>query len=551
MTIETDDAVETFDIELAADVLVIGGGPAGAWAALSASDEGASVVIVEKGYLGTSGPFAVGSGTGAYHARPDDPEQRETIVQSRQPIAYGLSDPAWGYRAYDQSYINLDKMAKWGYEWPRTSDGKFEQRGSMYGPTIMAFLRKIMVQHGVTILDHSPALELLKTEDGLAAGATGVNKQTGETWRVRAGAVVVTTGGTTFLSGALGDKGHTGDGYLLAAELGAEFSGMEFNGQFHVAVGGTYLTRGGYHGGSGTYRDNSGKETFIGRRMVDSILETGGVWETLDRVADDPVAQDLLRGTNPILFAYFDRKGIDPFREGHPVDFILEGSLRAGGGIAIDDDLATSVPGLFAGGDVTSREKLTGGGPPGGGPASAWALATGAFAGQSAAKFALSHGEHLQTRKVVPGGRFGVQQVKDREISPDEIIEIVRDEMLPLDKNYWRTGDKMTASLKRFEDAWTNAIPRLGWLARETAKLTARDRLRTREAVSLLAAGRWMYASANLRTESRGLHRRKDFPGFSEEWEGQHIISGGLDEVWTKKVAHVNTLGDKLALASA
>ncbi len=38
-------AVDTFDIELTADVLVIGGGPAGAWAALAAADEGASVVI--------------------------------------------------------------------------------------------------------------------------------------------------------------------------------------------------------------------------------------------------------------------------------------------------------------------------------------------------------------------------------------------------------------------------------------------------------------------------------------------------------------------------
>ena len=51
---------------------------------------------------------------------PDDQEQRDTIVEARQPIAYGLSDPAWGYRVFDQSYANLDAMAKWGYEWPRT-----------------------------------------------------------------------------------------------------------------------------------------------------------------------------------------------------------------------------------------------------------------------------------------------------------------------------------------------------------------------------------------------------------------------------------------------
>src|ERR1700691_2106011 len=45
MPTQAHTTADTFDIELATDVLVIGGGPAGAWAALSAADEGASVVI--------------------------------------------------------------------------------------------------------------------------------------------------------------------------------------------------------------------------------------------------------------------------------------------------------------------------------------------------------------------------------------------------------------------------------------------------------------------------------------------------------------------------
>jgi succinate dehydrogenase/fumarate reductase flavoprotein subunit len=282
--------------------------------------------------------------------------------------------------------------------------------------------------------------------------------------------------------------------------------------------------------------------------MVNSILETGGAWDQLDRT-DDPVAQDLIRRSHPIAFQYFARKGIDPFKERYPISFVLEGTMRAGGGIAIDDDLATTVPGLFAGGDCTSREKLTGGGPPGGGPASAWAFATGFFAGQSAARFASSYARHSATREVTAAGRFGTGQVTRREVAPDEIIEVVRDEMLPLDKNYWRTGPGMTASLSRFESTWRSAISSLGWLARGDAKLTARDRLRTREAVSLLAAGRWIYASALERTESRGLHRRTDFPDYNPQFEGQHLISGGLDEVWVRKVPHVNTLSERLKVA--
>jgi succinate dehydrogenase/fumarate reductase flavoprotein subunit len=540
------------DIELSADVLVIGGGPAGAWAALSAADEGASVVVVEKGYTGTSGPFGVGAGTGIYYARPDDAEQRDTIVQSRQPIAYGLSDPAWGYRTYDQAYVNLEKIAKWGFDWPRTPDGAQEWRGNVRGPTIMAFLRKVMLAHGVRILDHSPALELLAA-DGVAAGASGVNKQTGQTWQVRAGAVVITTGGTSFLSGVLGDKTHTGDGYLLAAELGAEFSGMELTGQWQAAPKATNLTRGAYRSEVGTYYDANGEETKNGRQMVNSILELGPeLWDSLDRTGGDLELQKLIRDSHPIAFQYFERKGIDPFTERYPVTFLLEGTMRAGGGLAIDDDLATSVPGLFAGGDCTSREKLSGGGPPGGGPAQAWAFATGAFAGQSAARFALQHGQQAAYRQVVSAGRFGVQHQPDRAVSPEEIIELVQDEMLVPEKNYWRTGPGMTASLQRFDDAWTHAIPQLGWVTRDSAKATARDRMRTREAAALLATGRWIYASALMREESRGLHRRKDFPGPAADWEGQHVLSGGLDRVWVRQVPHVNTLGElKLALQAA
>jgi succinate dehydrogenase/fumarate reductase flavoprotein subunit len=549
MTNNVSPDVDSFDIELTADVLVIGGGPAGIWAALAATDEGASVVIAEKGYVGTTGPFGVGANTGIYYIMPDDQEQRDTIVEARQPIAYGLSDPAWGYRVFDQSYANLDAMAKWGYEWPRTPDGTHETRGHLRGPTIMAFLRSIAVKHGVTILDHSPALELL-TSDGTAAGARGVNKQNGRTWQVRAGAVVMATGGTTFLSGVLGDKTHTGDGYLMAAELDAEFSGMEFTGQYHAAPTETYLSRGAYRSGAGTYTDNNGTRIKEGRQMVDAILTTGGAWDQLDRTKDEQ-ERELIAKTHAAAFQYFQRKGIDPFTEKYPISFILEGSIRAGGGIAIDDALATSVPGLFAGGDVSSKEKLTGGGPPGGGPASAWAFATGYFSGESAAAFAKVYGKRAATRGVIPAGRIGTGQVRERGISPAELIAAVQAEMLPLEKNYWRTGESLTASLARFDSLWRDQIPSFGWLPQGDVKSTVRDRLRTREAASLLAAGRLMYTSAHAREESRGLHRRKDFPQFSPEFEGQHLISRGLDDIQVRKSAHVNTLSEKLALQAA
>ena len=81
----TKSSASDFDTTLQADVLVIGGGPAGTWAAWSAATQGASVVLVDKGYCGSSGCAAATGGRIWY--LPPDPELREAEMASRE---------AWG-----------------------------------------------------------------------------------------------------------------------------------------------------------------------------------------------------------------------------------------------------------------------------------------------------------------------------------------------------------------------------------------------------------------------------------------------------------------------
>ena len=71
-------------LNLEADVLVIGGGPSATWAAWSAAAQGAKVVLVDKGYCGTSGATAP-SGTGVWYV-PPDPQQREAAMASREAL---------------------------------------------------------------------------------------------------------------------------------------------------------------------------------------------------------------------------------------------------------------------------------------------------------------------------------------------------------------------------------------------------------------------------------------------------------------------------------
>jgi len=179
------------ELSLEADVLIIGGGPAGTWAAISAASRGAKVILVDKGYCGTSGATAP-SGTGVWYVKPD-PVLRRQAKESRYALGGFLADNRWMDRVLDQTYTNMNRLAEWGYPFPLNEFGEPHKRG-LQGPEYMKLMRKLVKKAGVKILDHSPALELLADEYGVG-GASGIRLEAGEPWTVRAGAVVIATGG--------------------------------------------------------------------------------------------------------------------------------------------------------------------------------------------------------------------------------------------------------------------------------------------------------------------------------------------------------------------
>jgi succinate dehydrogenase/fumarate reductase flavoprotein subunit len=531
------------DINLTADILVIGGGPAGIWAALTAAQQGMQVIIVEKGYVGTAGPFS-SANTGIYYIKPDDPIHREGTVDARLPLAFGLADKIWIERTFDQAYANLDVMARWGYKWPKNEDGK-EYRGRLRGPDVLYFLRNQLRKHGVRILDHSPALELL-SDDGVVAGAAGVNRQTGDHWEIKAAATILATGGTAFLSKIAGGRGNTGDGYLMAAEAGAQFSGMEFSSQYAPAPADGVLSRGA-HLEYGTLYDNTGKEILRGRQTVEAIEQTGAAWAYLNKATDEET-RAMLRKTHAHIFVHLERLGIDPFEHRYQIDFRLEGTIRAAGGVAIDDDLSSTVLGLFVAGDLASRERVTGAGPPGGGPAASWAFASGTFAARGAVAFARQHRGALLARAVTRIGAAALRPRRDRSdrVRAEHLIASVQSEMIPFDRNYWRSGPKLAASIERFDREWIEVRDGLAAEHVGDRRAAAREVIRVREAAAMLATARWINVSALDRTETRGLHRRSDFPNLDPA-QTYHLVTGGLDKVWLRRQPVIKT---KEALAS-
>ena len=84
-----DDAAAGNHAPLSADVLVVGGGPAGTWAAIKAAQAGADVVLVDKGRCGSSGATA-SVGTGIWYVE-DEPELREAPRPAQYPDGAGLA----------------------------------------------------------------------------------------------------------------------------------------------------------------------------------------------------------------------------------------------------------------------------------------------------------------------------------------------------------------------------------------------------------------------------------------------------------------------------
>lgn len=159
-----------------ADVLVLGGGPAGTWAAIAAARAGARVVLADKGYCGTSGATAAG-GNNLWYVPPGG-AAREKSIQHFEQAGDMLTDHAWMARTLELTWAQVAQLDRWGYPFPTDRKGVI-RRSSWQGPEYMRLMRRQVRRAGVTILDQSPALELLADADGVVSGRGGSARSDG------------------------------------------------------------------------------------------------------------------------------------------------------------------------------------------------------------------------------------------------------------------------------------------------------------------------------------------------------------------------------------
>ena len=360
-----------------ADVVVVGSGAAGLTAALTAAQAGRRVLLLTKDDVGGGATPLAQGGLAAAIGPCDSPalHQRDTLEAGA-----GLCDPTAVAALVTQAPDEIARLVRHGAQLERTAlhleAGHSRHRivhagGDAIGAEVHRVLAEAVAASPVEIGTHCIALDALTDEQGKVGGIiAGIIAADGKlsAGTIRARAVVLATGGFgQAYATTTNPPGLTGDGLALAARAGAELKDLEFV-QFHPTVlwqpaahGQCPLITEALRGAGAVLVDADGTPVMAGqhplgdlapRDVVSAVMAqqmAGGaehLW--LDATA---LGRATLERSFPTITALCRDRGIDPAAEPIPV---APGAHYACGGIRADLAGRTSVPGLYAVGEVAS-----------------------------------------------------------------------------------------------------------------------------------------------------------------------------------------------------
>ncbi|MEW6049002.1 MAG: FAD-binding protein, partial [Bacillota bacterium] len=361
---------------LEADVLVIGGGSAGAMAAIRAKELNprARVVIVEKAHVKYSGSIVRGMDALNVVAIPGVATPEEYVRSIRQQCD-GVADEVSNYVLAKRSWTLMQKLASWGVDFPQDEEGNYEVLQahpagrfvvSMKEPALKTILASRLLDNGCLVLNRTMAVELL-TDGARVCGALGLNTRTGDLVACEAKATILAAGGAArfglpnsgYLYGTFDCPANTGDAYALAFSAGAELTGLEYTicmyvvKDLNVPLLYITLTRGAR---LIDVLDEllEGSERPSVERMVEEHRRDRGPLrirvQHLPRAQIEAIEDILFSTERPVLKRFLEHRGIDFRRkdvELAPTEFFLCGGHGLTG-VAVDERGAASVPGLYA-----------------------------------------------------------------------------------------------------------------------------------------------------------------------------------------------------------
>jgi len=540
------------------DILVIGGGLAGAFAAIKAKEAGAGkVTLVSKGKLGKDSvsTFAAGVWAGGFHPEDDRDTEFKKIALS-DGLGAGLYDEEWLNVFLDESYERLLEMDSWGVEWEKTPEGKFErklcrwnQKMSMFhGQQMMEAMAKKVKTSGIEVIGFTMLTGLL-TENGKpeerVVGAVGFNGRTGEFKVFKAKAAILATGACAYKGRNAFNKFATGDGYWMAYRAGAKLGTFEIGEilqgslrdfdtigwNMFVGLGATfrnvkgerfvleYAPELGDHASLATIAEASAMEVRAGR---------GPIYLDLTSYTPDDVKK--LRVVCPVPAMMLESAGvIVGDKVVKPVEWLncVNGSIALGGGVITNVKCETSLPGLYACGDARARGRAAATQLPG-------AAVSGARAGIYGAEYAKEAEEPKINRKQVEELRKLTLSPLERKdgIEPDHIIIGVQEAVFPYEVTVISRGNRLEKAIDEIGRIRDEEVPLLYGSDAHYLRIA-------NEARNIVLFAEMQLRSRLLREESRDGCLREDYPYTDNvNWLKNTVLKqeNGKMKLWTEDI---------------
>ncbi|MHC1627040.1 MAG: fumarate reductase (CoM/CoB) subunit TfrA [Methanoculleaceae archaeon] len=501
-------------------VLVIGSGGAGMRAAIEASGAG-DTILVSKTLPGKGGCTIMAEG--GYNAVLD-PEDRieDHIADTMQGGAY-LNDPDLVERLVTEAPRRMEDLLRWGAVFDMTGDDRLAQRpfggqrfprtcfaGDRSGHELILTLVERIADCDVNIFPDVTVTDLLVSE-GRVCGAAGLDRA-GRLVTVHADATILAAGGGTRVYDiSTNSAAGTGDGFAMAYRAGAELIDMEMV-QFHPTglvyppdVRGRLVTE-AVRGEGGILLNADGERFMsrydpermelstrdvVARAIATEILEgrgtpNGGVYLDVSHLPAGTIEERL-----PTMLEQFLRFGVD-IRE-QPME-VAPTAHHIMGGLRIDKDGRTTLPGLFACGEVAGgvhgANRL-------GGNALADTQVFGARAGRAAAAVT-SRAPSIDDRQIdAICTRF------DGYLGGSVNPAVVRDRL--------RAAMWEGAGIFRTEDGLKETLRTINELSAANLRAKGPENLKDCMTVAnMCTTASLIVRCAMLRRESRGAHLRRD-----------------------------------------
>lgn len=542
---EQEIDVEALDKnKIKTDVLVVGSGMAGLFAAVKAHDAGAKVLMVSKGRLGASGQTPFAKGIFAYDKDKEELSIDEFVAKVSRS-ALGTNNQTYTRQLAEHSLARVNELKEWGF---------FES--SLYNKSFSKPIeeRNIPVQERVTIT------HLIKENDRVV-GAAGFSIDEQKVIFYEAKSVILCTGAGGFKPNGFPICDLTHDGTIMAYNIGAKVTGKEWNDGHPTRSGNPAACYDGWGDMFDKKPGTTGIEVRhdLGVDMNYMAYKSGGAAkmeppgaENQDNsVTGGPYRPEEFSGGGGPGGPPQDGKGEErkrpPKKDGKGGPPGMGGSVvvgssagmsihKAEGLVPINNQCESTIPGLYAAGDALGSY-MAGGIYTQIGSSLAGSAVQGAISGEAAAKYSAK----VQTHKISTSKLNTIEKEilaplkREAGYSPAWVTQTLQSIMIPNFIIYIKKENLMKAALAYVEELRDHHVPMLRAANLHELRLA-------HETKNMIISAEMKLRASLMRTESRCSHYRLDYPEMdNENWQAWINIFKGENGSMQLEKQHFNT----------